>query len=150
MPLRPSLEDTHLAMLKAYAARSTCARRQVAALITDAQGRLLGAGYNGVPRGVIHCTDFPCPGAQGAAGDTRACEAVHAEINALLQCSNLREAYTIYCSCTPCFECAKAICNTSIVRVVVTEPYADARGYQMLKRGGKQVIVTNFSNLAGS
>lgn len=49
--------------------------------------------------------------------------AVHAELNAILQCASIERARTLYCSCTPCFECAKVILNTNITRVVVREPY---------------------------
>ena len=140
--MRPSLDETYLSMLPIYAARHTCARRAVAAIIIDKQGRFLSAGFNGPPKGLRHCTEHPCPGAGDVPGDTRYCEAVHAEANALLQCPDLDRAYVIYCSCTPCFECAKMICNTNIAKVIVTEPYADPRGYEILQRKGVLVVIT--------
>ena len=93
---------------------------------------MLSMGYNGVPRNFPHCTDTPCPGKNGESGDTQACYAVHAEANALLQCPRLDLADTMYCSCTPCFECAKLIGNTSIRRVLANEQYADLRGTELL------------------
>lgn len=140
MVLRPSLDQTYMRMLPIYAARSTCARRQVAAIITDQAGRLLGAGFNGVPRGFNHCTETRCPGAEDQPGNNTNCQAVHAEANAILQCQDLDLADIMYCSCTPCFECAKLICNTRIYKVIVAEPYADARGYDLLVKGGHDVI----------
>jgi dCMP deaminase len=142
---RPSLDETYLAMLKLYAARSTCYRRAVAAIITDCRGRILGAGFNGVPRGMIHCTTSPCGGTLDPPGDTRNCWAIHAEINALLQCSDRERMDTMYCSCTPCFECAKAIANTSIKRIVVAEPYADERGIIVLNERGIDIVIANVT-----
>jgi dCMP deaminase len=132
---RPTLNEVYLRMLDIFARRSTCTRRQVAAIITDAGGKVLSCGYNGVPKGFVHCNEGgPCLGRNDPKGDTRRCDAVHAEQNALLQCgSRLAEAHTLYCSCTPCFECAKLICNTNIKRVVVTEHYADTRGKEILE-----------------
>lgn len=138
---RPTLDETYLAMLPLYAARGTCARRQVAAIITDKRGRMLGAGFNGVPRGFTHCTEEPCSGALDQAGDTRRCLAVHAEINAILNCTDHNHMDTIYCTCSPCFECAKAIINTSIKHVVVDEIYADTRGLAILSEAGVTVNV---------
>src|SRR6266403_2848207 len=125
---RPSLDETYLKILPIQAQRSTCARRQVAAIITDARGVVLGTGINGVPINFPHCTNDPCPGAMDKPGNNENCRAVHAEQNAIMQAGDrIEKARTIYCSVTPCFACAKMICNTPIQRVVVSEPYADER-----------------------
>jgi len=123
--MRLSRDDYFLTILDLVAARSTCARRAVGAIITDGDGHVLSLGYNGVPRGFPHCVDVPCLGAADKAGDTSRCMAVHAEVNALIQCSRLDLAHSLYCSCSPCFSCAKAIANTPIKRVVCRELYAD-------------------------
>jgi deoxycytidylate deaminase len=96
-------------------------------------------GLNGVPRGFPHCgtgldvsdarlellLPVLCQGINDPKGDTRRCMAVHAEINALLTCTDLRYAATMYVSATPCRNCALAIANTNIKRVVCLEVYAD-------------------------
>jgi len=122
---RPSKDEYFLHMLELVAARSTCIRRTVGAIITDADGIVLATGYNGTPRGFTHCIDRICKGGQDAAGDTSRCMAVHAEQNAIIQCTDLRRAHTIYVSCSPCFVCAKMIANTSIKRVVCVTEYPD-------------------------
>lgn len=129
---RPSLDVYFLDMLKLVAARSTCVRRAVGAIITDEAGHVLSMGYNGVPAGMRHCIDSPCEGANDPAGDSSRCLAVHAEQNALLQCKTLNLAHTIYTSCTPCFVCAKMIVNTPIRRVVCGTTYPDAAGHAVL------------------
>jgi dCMP deaminase len=135
-PVRPSHDDYFLDMLELVAGRSTCARRAVGAIIVDQQHRILATGYNGVPTHYPHCTETPCPGAEDPPGDTRRCYAVHAEANALLQCSRLDLAWKLYASCTPCFSCAKLIANTSIVKVVCHVSYNDLTGVELLRKQG--------------
>jgi dCMP deaminase len=122
-------------MLDLVASRSTCARRAVGAIITDATGHVLSMGYNGVPRGMPHCVDVPCPGANRPSGiDLDLCEAIHAEQNALLQCHRLDLAHALYCSVMPCYTpCAKLIVNTSILRIVVKEEYTAEHWDRTLK-----------------
>src|SRR5258708_3001642 len=105
--MRLSRDDYFLEMLHLVANRSTCARRAVGTIITDDRGHILATGYNGVPRGFTHCTDSPCLGVNDPKGDTGRCMAIHAEINALLQCSRLDLAHALYVSASPCFACAK-------------------------------------------
>jgi len=130
---RPSHDEYFLSLLEHVAARSTCARRKVGAIIVDADHRILSTGYNGVPRGITHCTDIPCPGAHDLPGQTQLCWAVHAEMNAILQCHDLRYAHTLYTTCAPCFQCAKVIANTNVQRVVSLTDYADHMGRMLLE-----------------
>jgi dCMP deaminase len=59
--------------------------------------------------------------------------AIHAEDNALLQCHRLDLLHTAYVSTTPCFQCAKRLCNTPLRRLVYVEDYADTRGGELLR-----------------
>lgn len=137
---RPDLMNYFLQMLDLIASRGTCIRRKVAAIITDQKGHILSTGYNGVPSGVLHCIGNPCPGVVDKPGDSSNCMAIHAEQNALLQCQNLDKAYFMYCSCTPCFTCAKMIANTNIKMIVCKERYADQRGVEVLQMVMKIVL----------
>ena len=141
---RLSRNDYYLAMLKLVAARSTCIRRAVGAIITDAYGHILSTGYNGVPQNFDHCHDNPCAGAKDLPGNTAHCMAVHAEQNALLQCSNLSLASVMYVSCTPCFVCAKLIANTGISYIVCEADYADTRGRDVLIEAGKIIEISGI------
>jgi dCMP deaminase len=142
MSKRPTIHEYYLDMLDLVAARSTCVRRSVGAIITDENGKALGVGYNGVPRGFDHCTvDKPCLGAHDQPGDVSNCMAVHAEANALLQCGDLTRAFVMYCSNLPCFACAKMIANTTIEVVICKEDYADKRGLEILTTAGCRVII---------
>lgn len=141
MILRPTRDEYFMSILRAVADRSTCARRKVGAIITTEDGRILATGYNGPPRGFPHCIETPCAGRNDPPGDSRRCVAVHAEVNALLQCWRVDLAHTIYVSCTPCFSCAKMLANTSIKRVVCSEPYADFEGASLLAALGIKIVI---------
>lgn len=136
MSSRPTKKGYYLAMLQLVASRSTCIRRAVGCIITDLEGHVLSTGYNGVPSGFDHCVDRPCLGASEAPGNTSHCMAIHAEQNALLQCSDLDRARIMYCSNIPCFVCAKMIANTNIEYIICEQDYADERGKAVLAEKG--------------
>lgn len=135
-----SHDEYYTQMLRLVAQRSTCVRRSVGAIIVDERHRVLSTGYNGVPSGFPHCIDVPCAGAEDLSGDTRRCMAVHAEINAILQCQRLDLARTMYVSCVPCFECAKAIANTPIHHIIALAPYPGP-GDEILRSSGRTISV---------
>lgn len=131
-------EEYYLNLTRLVSSRSTCYRRAVGAIITDERHRVLSMGYNGVPSSFPHCRDSVqdrCPGALDGSGDNTRCEAVHAEVNAVLQCTRLDLARILYVSCAPCFSCAKMLANTPITSVICLEPYVD-QGAALLGRAG--------------
>ena len=139
---RPDIDSYYLAMLPLIASRATCPRRQVAAILVDECGKLVSIGYNGVPTGLPHCIDTPCAGAGDASGDTSRCIAIHAEVNAILQAqASRRRPHTLFCSTTPCFNCAKMLIAEGVRRVVALSAYADERGLALLSQAGVQVDV---------
>ena len=54
--MRPSRDATMLKLASTIAERSTCARRQVGCVLTNARGHVLSTGWNGVPAGQPHCS----------------------------------------------------------------------------------------------
>jgi dCMP deaminase len=123
--LRPSLEMYFLQIAGVVATRATCARRAVGCVLVDKDRRILSTGYNGVARGMPHCTDKPCPGALLPSGTgLDACEAIHAEINALLQCRDINAVHTAYLTCTPCVSCVKALMASGCQHIVASSAYA--------------------------
>lgn len=115
---------------------STCGKRQYMALIVDDNGHLVAMGYNGTPKGTVHCKDGGCPRLQegSASGSVYSnCTAIHAELNALVH-SNYTAYYgkgcTLYVNGPPCWDCGKAIANSGISRVV----YLDDPSYEDFPR----------------
>lgn len=127
---RPSLNQVFLEIAAVWAKRGTCAKRQVGAVITDAAGFVLSSGYNGQPRGYDHCTtEKHCP---AFVNPMLSCNAIHAEINALIRCPDVNKAFAIYITTAPCDKCRLAIQNTAIELIF----YPDGRGdYYMEKIG---------------
>jgi dCMP deaminase len=100
------------------ARRGTCLRKQVGCVIVDRNYRILATGYNGQIRGYAHCDHYkPCPAYANA---TVSCEAIHAEMNALMQCSDITKIFKVYVTHEPCTKCFLMISNTSCEGIVVT------------------------------
>jgi dCMP deaminase len=138
---RPTLDEYYLAMVDLVASRGTCPRRQVGAVLVDAEGKLVGTGYNGNAGGMVHCIDTPCPGAESLGGPRELCEAIHAEASVLLQAqASRRQPHTIYLTTTPCFPCAKLLRTAGIKRVVAKTIYKhDSIGVAYLQKAGVSV-----------
>lgn len=135
--MRPSLDEYWMNVLPAIASRATCARRATSAVLVDESGRLLASGYNGVAKGLPHCTETPCDGVNDASGNTSRCWALHAENNCITQAGDrLLRAHVMYSLTQPCLECSKMIANTDIKRVVYRDEYPDQRCVDLFKRVG--------------
>lgn len=139
--MRQSIHEYYQQLLVNIATRSTCARRQVAAIITDKVGHVLSTGYNGVPKDYPHCIDEPCAGAKDRSGDTSRCMAVHAEQNALMQCTKPDQAHNMYVSCVPCFVCSKMIANSRVECLWCVKDYPDHKGLEVLLDLGVIVFI---------
>ena len=130
---RVDVDEYFLQIAKLVAERSTCRRRRVGCGLVDSKNHIVATGYNGVPSGFTHCLDAPCEGADSPSGtDLDKCLAVHAEVNAFLQLTS-EDKLTAYLSTTPCFTCAKMLCNSSVVRIVANEWYPHTAVKDMLK-----------------
>jgi len=87
---RVSKIDTYLNCAEVFAYRSTCIKRKYGAVIVK-DDVVISTGYNGAPRGFDNCCDLgTCPRIdrnmhQGEGYGM--CRAIHAEENALLNCS---------------------------------------------------------------
>src|SRR5690606_23593910 len=144
---RPSKDRYFMDIAKVVATRATCARRSVGCVLVDVRGHILATGYNGKPRGFPHChDDLPCAGAQAASGTAlSACEAVHAEQNALLQCPDVNRIFAAYVTVSPCVTCTKLLLNTSCARIYFAEPYAhDAEAKRLWQACGPEGAVRQW------
>ena len=144
---RPTKDEWGLSLALATSRRATCLRRAVGCVLVDGLGHILATGYNGVAAGQPHCNErggficdpasdhnhpgpscfeFPhaCPGAHAASGTMLdACQAIHAEQNALLQCRDVQAIHTCYVTASPCMTCVKLLMNTGCRRIVFLEEY---------------------------
>lgn len=89
------------------------------------------------PRNYPHA----CTGAFSQSGtNLDGCEAIHAEQNALLQCKDVREIHTCYCTASPCITCVKLLLNTGCQRVVFLEEYPHPAAGELWLRSGREWI----------
>ena len=99
------------------AMRSKDPSTQVGACIVDERKRIVSMGYNGFPEGISD-DDFPWDRDKPDPLDNKYMYVVHAELNAILNAKADLKGCTIYASLFPCNECAKAIIQSGIRRVV--------------------------------
>ena len=96
--------------------RSKDPSTQVGACIIDKQKKIIGMGYNGFPVG---SSDDEMPWEKtGDFLETKYPYVVHAELNAILNSIKSLNGSTIYVTHFPCNECAKAIVQSGIKKVV--------------------------------
>lgn len=126
---RPSWDRTFLDVAAVVARRSPCCRRQVGAVLVSEDRCILGAGYNGPPRGAPPRDETTCVRvglASGERADVVCC--AHAESNAVAQAARHGVAVkgsTLYVTTSPCAWCARTIINAGVVRVVAATRYMD-------------------------
>ena len=97
-----------------------CIRRGVGAVLVDDLYHVKAIGYNGPPSGVKNCTEEPCMGARMMSGtglDT--CLAIHAEQNAIIQCSDVHACRICVSSVSPCMHCMKMLANVPNMDVII-------------------------------
>lgn len=124
--MRKSRTDYYFDIVEQVAARSTCDRGMVGAIIVR-DGRILSTGYAGAPAGMKHCDEIDhelitkkYETETGTVETTHCVRTVHAEINAIIQAAKYGPPIAgaeIYCTMFPCYDCAKAIVNAGIVVV---------------------------------
>lgn len=81
---------------------------------------------------------YACEGANSESGkNLDACLAIHAEQNAVLQCTDAYAIDRAYVTAFPCPTCAKLLLNTSCREVVYDQPYGDGAGLRIWLAGGR-------------
>ncbi len=125
------------------ALRSKDPNTQVGAAIVDENHRVVSVGYNGFPKG---CSDDEFPWSrEGGVLSSKYAFVVHAELNAILNSPRLVSGCTIYVSLFPCNECAKAIIQSGIKKIVYeSDKYAHTETTQaskkMLEAAGVELV----------
>lgn len=113
--------------------RSKDPSTQVGACIVDENKKILSVGYNGMPH---FCSDDEFPWGKEEGLNSKYLYVCHAELNAILNCHNGSVAgATVYTTLFPCNECAKAIIQSGIKKIVYySDKYADTDGTRASKR----------------
>lgn len=131
---RISKIDAYLNCAEVFAHRSTCLKRRYGAVIVK-DDAVVSTGYNGAPRGFDSCYDIgSCPRIERNMHQGEGygiCRAIHAEANALLNCSRQQTiGADLYLAginpddnsvhkAKPCPVCARTIIQAGIENVIM-------------------------------
>lgn len=109
--MRPNWDEYFLGMCFEVAKRSNDKFLKLGAIITT-NNHIIGTGYNDVPKGINeqHLDLFN--------RDKRREHTIHAEINAILNCSRLECKKTVYVNGIPCVPCMDHMVNFGVSRIV--------------------------------
>ncbi|MCR5430722.1 MAG: dCMP deaminase family protein [Eubacterium sp.] len=146
-----SWDEYFMGIAKLSALRSKDPNTQVGACIVSDDNKILSMGYNGMP---IGCDDdeFPWNRDSEDPYDNKYYYSTHSELNAIL---NYRggslEGAKIYVTLFPCNECAKAIIQCGIKKVIYDDnKYEDTSSVKaserMFKSAGVEVEQYSRSN----
>ena len=153
------LDERYLAMAREWSKMSHAKRKKVGCLIVKDE-QIISDGYNGTPSGFNNdCEEvfYTCDerdfykdqeweldkGKEKFLKLKTKPEVLHAESNALMKLArstNSSEGATIYCTYSPCFDCAKLIVQSGVKRFVYNETYRNTQGLDLLKKAGVEII----------
>ncbi|KAL3916794.1 MAG: hypothetical protein SGARI_007879 [Bacillariaceae sp.] len=112
-------DDYFMSVAFLTAQRSKDPNTQVGACIVDDEHRIIGLGYNGMPRGL---SDDAMPWARDSSNPpvfNKYLYVTHAEVNAIMNKGSANvKGSSIYVALFPCENCAKMIIQAGIRRVV--------------------------------
>lgn len=102
--------------------KATCDRAKVGCIIIK-DNCIISTGYNGSPRGCIHCDDV------GHLMNNNHCiRTTHSEVNAIINAAkngiNINDCEMI-CKYKPCFRCMQVLINSGIKTVFYFNNYKD-------------------------
>lgn len=141
-----SWDEYFMGLAHLSALRSKDPNTQVGACIVDENKKVVSIGYNGLPRG---CSDDEFPwGREGGMLESKYAFVVHAELNAILNSPRSLHGCTLYVSLFPCNECAKAIIQSGIRKIVYEcDKYAAEDNViaskKMLRAAGVELVQLN-------
>lgn len=116
-------EAVHMETASLWAQRSKDPSTQVGAVLIGTDNRVLSIGYNGAPNGFPD-EDIPWDKKELDPDDpegTKYLRVIHAELNAILNFKGLTsdlQGSTLYTTHFPCNECAKALIQAGVKKVV--------------------------------
>lgn len=129
-----SWDECFMSIAQVVAMRSKDPSSKVGAVIVDDDHKVVSLGYNGMPRH-IHDEDLTWNKNEGL--DSKYLYVCHAEFNAILNIRNgaSLKGCTLYVTLFPCNECAKALIQTGIKKVIyLDDKYHDTIGCQASRK----------------
>lgn len=127
----------YLKMAHIWAENSTARKLHVGALIVKDK-MIISDGYNGTPCGF----DNNCEIENEDGSLTTKVEVLHAEANAITKVAKSTQSCenaTLYCTDSPCIQCAKLIIQAGISRLVYDREYHKTEGLELLAKAGIKI-----------
>jgi len=134
---RIPLDEAYMQMAEIWALRSYATRTKVGALLVRDR-QIISDGYNGMPKGVPnHLVELVQPDGSIITNPL----VIHAEANVFDKLSEKGSSHgaagsTLYCTFSPCIDCAKRIINNKIARFVYRDEYRDTSPLDTLRENG--------------
>lgn len=145
---RPSWDEYFMSIAETTATRSTCLRHRVGAILVSDR-RILSTGYNGAPRGMVHCLEIGCLRDKlkiPSGKNHELCRAVHAEQNVVIQAARhgiSTVGSDLYTTLLPCAVCNKILVNAGVKRIVYQTDYPDEFAKKILKEAKVKLVRFN-------
>ncbi len=140
---RPSWDEYFLKVAMLVSERATCPRMHCGCvLVRDRQ--ILSTGYNGSIPGDKHCEDDGC-----IIVENHCIRTIHAEMNAILQCSShgiSTHGSTAYITNMPCTNCSKALITSGIKEIVIFSDYHDTLAEEFFKKANVNIKRLSIPN----
>lgn len=140
---RPSWDEYFLKVAMLVSERATCPRMHCGCvLVRDKQ--ILSTGYNGSIPGDKHCEDDGC-----MIVDNHCIRTIHAEMNAILQCSShgiSTQGSVAYITNMPCTNCAKSLITAGIKEIVIFSDYHDTLAEEFFKKANVKIKRLSIPN----
>tara|TARA_R100000152_G_C6779161_1_gene210509 strand:- start:2712 stop:3161 length:450 start_codon:yes stop_codon:yes gene_type:complete len=141
MASQTDLDRTFLDIAKNFSSLSKAIRRKVGCIIVK-DGQIISNGFNGTPSGFDNSCEYlkeeKSPDINYNPNNlTTKPEVLHAESNALMKLArstNSSIGSTMYLTCSPCFDCAKLIIQSGIIRLVYIDDYRSEKGIELLRQ----------------
>ena len=136
MKTQNTWDKFYLGVAASAAQMSYAEDRKVGAIIVK-DGNIISFSYNGTPPGNDNSTEK---------NGVTLSSVLHAEAQAIAkvaQSTTSSKGATLYCTLSPCVECAKLIIGAGIRRVVFDQLYKDTSGINLLDKNG---VLTNDSD----
>ncbi|MGE5458619.1 MAG: deoxycytidylate deaminase [Methanococcaceae archaeon] len=133
---RPSWDNYFLKLAMLVSERSTCPRMHCGCVLVRNKN-ILSTGYNGSVPGGEHCEDAGCQ-----VVDNHCVRTIHAEMNAILQCSRhgiSTSGATAYITNMPCTNCAKSLIAAGIKEIVIFSDYHDTLAEEFFSISGVNI-----------
>ena len=127
---RPAWDVYFLKLAMLVSERATCPRMHCGCVLVRDK-RILSTGYNGSIPGDVHCEDHGC-----MIEDNHCVRTIHAEMNAILQCSIhgvSTQGATAYITNMPCTNCAKSLIAAGIKEIIIFSDYHDTKAEEFFK-----------------